>query len=182
MAAVAQWPPGVRYPQLQAILMGSAQDLSQGPMVDAILASLRLRYGLTLQEARGQLEAIKRDPQTPFQEHSGVMEKLAQITYTGVPEAHQLEMVTEKFLSSLGNLGLRRHLLGVPTSTMEAAVHASNKYLQLTATHCERRVPGGHCQVAGEASENEDATLENRVDTIRDSPIETLQKVLADLM
>lgn len=54
-------------------------------------------------------------------------------------------------MASLGNLGLQRRLLGVPTPTLEAPVRAGSEYLQLSTTHTERRVPGGHFQVSGEA-------------------------------
>lgn len=104
-----------------------------------MIVSLRLRYQLTPREAKGQLEVLNKDSQTTLQEHSGLIENLARIAYTGLPETHQLDMAKERFLSSLGNLGLQKHLIGVPTPTLEAAVHTGNEYLQLAATHAGLR-------------------------------------------
>lgn len=115
--------------------IGGTQDLSHEDTVEGILASLQLRYGLTARETRGQIETIRRDPSLPLQEHASKMQKLAGIAYAGLPAAHRLQMTRERPLASLNNLGLQKHLLGVPTPDMEAMVIVGNGYLQLTTTH-----------------------------------------------
>lgn len=183
VAALAPWTPDVLLLQLQAALTGGAHDLGHGPTVEAILASLRLRYGITPREARGKLEALRKDPQTTLQEHSTLVGKLARLAYAGLPEVHQLEMAKERFLSSLGNLGLQKHLLGVPTPTMEAAVRAGNEYLQLTATHPGARTSMGRTyQVADGTSDEEVVSPDDKISSVRDDRMDAMQQLLADLI
>lgn len=56
------------------------------------MAALRLRYGFTPREARGRLEAMKREPQMSLQEAATVFEEMGQIAYAGLLEDHQLEL------------------------------------------------------------------------------------------
>lgn len=135
IAQLAQWPAEVRLFRLRTALQGRAQNLGQGPNEDRIIASLRLRYGLMPTEARGRLEVMRREPQVSLQEHATVIEKMARVAFTGLPEAHELQLTKERFLGSLGTPGLRRHLLGIPTHTIKVALRAGNEYLQLSATH-----------------------------------------------
>lgn len=89
------------------------------------------------------------------------------MAYAVLPADHQLEMAKERFLSSLGNLGLQRHLLGV--ATMKAAARASDEYLQLTVTHAGGRVCGAHTyQVTDETPLKRDVTPEDPVKSVRD--------------
>lgn len=108
-----------------------------------------------------------------------VIEKLA---YAGLPEVHQLEMAKERFLS-LGNLGLQKHLLGVPTPTMEAAVKAGNEYLQLTATHSGARAPMGRTyHVTDETSDEGVVVSDDKVSSVRDDRLDAMQQLLTDLI
>lgn len=92
-----------------------------------MLASLRLRYGITTREARSQLEYLKRDFNTPLQEHAETVERLGWIAHAGLPEQHVVEMIQEKFKASLNNLGLQKHLLGLPMPDLGATVRAGNE-------------------------------------------------------
>lgn len=91
-------------------------------------------------------------------------------------------MAKEKLFSSLGNLGLQRHLIGVPIPTLEAAVRAGNEYPQLTATHSGGKPPGRHTyQVMGESPLVEVIAPVSQVAVGREGSLEALHKILADL-
>ena len=47
------------------------------------------------------------------------------------PQDHQDGMRLDTFCSTLGYMPLQRHLLAVPTHTLEDAVRAGNKFLQI---------------------------------------------------
>lgn len=89
-----------------------------------------------------------------------------------MPDNYRQELTKERFLSSLSNLGLQRHLLGVPTPTIEAAVRAGNKYLQLTATHAGPRALSSRTyQLVDEPSVEEASVPRDQMDSIRmDNP------------
>lgn len=54
-----------------------------------------------------------------LQEHTAEVDRLSGVTYEGIPEGHLAEMAIEHSLSSLGHLGLQRHLLVVDAPTPE---------------------------------------------------------------
>ena len=59
------------------------------------------------------------------------MKRLIAIAYGELPVEYQAGMKLETFCSTLGYVPLQRHLLAVPTHTLEDAVWAGNKFLQI---------------------------------------------------
>lgn len=88
------------------------------------------------------------------------------MVYADLPVEHRLEMTKEKFLSSLGNLGLQRHLLGVATPTIEDVVRAGNEYMRLNAGQTLSHLPGTK------------RGAEDRVEAIREERMDALKKAI----
>lgn len=151
IAELAQWLAELRLLHLQAALIGGSEDLGHAETEDGVLAALRLRYGLTAREATSRLEGIHRDTNTLLQDHANKFQKLGAVAHAGQSTEHRTEIIKEKLLSSLGNLGLQRHLLSIATPTIDEVVRAGNAYLQLTGTQVGPRAPEGCTyQVQGE--------------------------------
>ena len=58
------------------------------------------------------------------------MERLVNIAYGDFPPDHRAGRKLETFCNTLGYIPLQKHLLAVPTHTLENAVRAGNEYLQ----------------------------------------------------
>lgn len=125
------WNHGAALLHLRAKLKESAQDCGQGQTVDAIFTALRSRFGTSVREARTKLSDIRRQPRTTLHEHALEIERLVGLAYPTLPYEHRQEMCMDKFMNTLGNAYLQRHLLAVHTPDLEAAVRAGNEYLQI---------------------------------------------------
>ena len=118
---------------LREVLKDGARACGRGDTVDAIFAALRIKYGLTVREARSRLTK-KKDVRTSLQEHASEIERLANIAYADLPEHHRDSMALDAFSLTLGNLYLQRHLLAVKAETLADAVKAGNEFLQVQAS------------------------------------------------
>ena len=72
---------------LREVLKDGARACGRGDTVDAIFVALRIKYGLTVREARRRLNKRK-DVRTSLQEHASEVERLASIAYADLPEHH----------------------------------------------------------------------------------------------
>ena len=59
------------------------------------------------------------------------VERLTNIAYPDLLDYTRQEMAVDTFCGSLENAYLQRHLLAIPTPTLEAAVRAGNEFLQV---------------------------------------------------
>lgn len=100
-------------------------------MVEGIFIALRERYGLSLREAKARIAGLKKDSKTTLQQHGVEVERLVEIAYADIPRNLRRTMVVATFASTTGNGYLQRHLLAMPTPTLEDAVRAGNEYLQI---------------------------------------------------
>jgi len=125
------WEDAATLLHLREALKEGAQDCGRGATVPAIFATLRARYGLSPRAARTRLSTYRKEHGTSLQEHATDIERLVRLAYGDVPENSLIGIVIETFCSTLGNAYLQRHLLAVPTPTLEAAVRAGNEYLQI---------------------------------------------------
>lgn len=131
VAGLGGWGDEVTLLQLRSVLKGAAYSYGRGADPEAIFEALRTRFGTTAREARRQLSSIRREVGVSLQEHGAEIQRLIGVAYGGMPEEHQLELAMEHFLSSLGHLGLQRHLLAVNAPTLEAAVNSGTEFLQM---------------------------------------------------
>lgn len=111
------------------------------------------------------------------------MQKLSRIAYAELLAEHCLEMTKEKFMASVNNLSLQKHLLGVPTPTMDAVVRAGNEYFQLTAAHAGTWASISRTyQITVGAPRNAAGPPEYQVESIGYIQLATLQKLIKGLM
>ena len=126
-----EWGPGAALLHLRDSLKESAEDCGRAANVQAVYAALRARFGLSPREARARLSNLRKGFHTSLQEHAAEVERLVNIAYGDLPPDHRAGMRLETFCGTLGYLPLQRHLLAVPTHTIEDAVRAGNEYLQM---------------------------------------------------
>ena len=116
---------------LRDSLRESAEDCGRAATVQAVYAALKARFGLSPREARYRLSVLRKDFSTTLQEHAAEVERLVNLAYGDLLPDHRARKRQETFCSTLGYLPLQRHLLAVPTHTLEDAVRVGNKFLQI---------------------------------------------------
>jgi hypothetical protein len=126
-----RWEETATLLHLRETLKEGARDCGRPRTLEGIFVALRARYGFSPREARARLGALKRDQQTTLQEHASEVQRLVGIAYPDLPLPHQVDMIIDTFCSTIGNAYLQRHLLAVPTRTLEEAVQAGNEFLQI---------------------------------------------------
>jgi hypothetical protein len=131
VAAANQWEEVAVLLHLREALKENARDCGRAPTTGGILTALRARYGLSPREARTRLNTLHRDHTTTLQEHAMEVQRLVGVAYADLPLHNRMNMVVDMFCSTLGNAYLQRHLLAVPTPTLEHAVQAGNEFLQI---------------------------------------------------
>ena len=150
VAVANEWSDGAALLHLRETLKEGAQDCGRASQVEDIFAALRARYGLTPREARSRLNGLRRDSKTTTHEHATEIERLVEIAYGSLPGTTRVEMAVDIFCSTIGNPYLQRHLLAVPTPTLQEAVKASNEYLQIRPGS----TAGGAVRPVGDPEEN----------------------------
>lgn len=131
MAAANEWEDAAAYLHLREALKEGAQDCGRPQTLAGIFTALRARYGLSPREARTRLNGLRRDSSTTLQEHASEVQRLVEIAYADLPRHNRESMVIDTFCNTIGNAYLQRHLLAVPTDTLEDAVRAGNEFLQI---------------------------------------------------
>jgi hypothetical protein len=125
------WQTAAALLHLREALKEGARDCGRAQSLMGIFTALRARYGLSPREARAKLNSLRREPATTLQEHASEVQKLVNVAYADLPQCNQADMVVDTFCSTVGNAYLQRHLLAVPTPTLEDAVRAGNEFLQI---------------------------------------------------
>ena len=157
VAEANEWPRAAALLHLRKALREGATDCGRAESVEGIFTALRARYGLTPREARAKIASLKRESKTTLQEHSVEVERLVEIAYAEVPGAIRTTMAVDTFASTIGNGYLQRHLLAVPTPTLEAAVRAGNEYLQIQTGR--PITPRHHTQMVDDGGEDDEETI-----------------------
>ena len=109
---------------MRASLKENAKSCGRAATLNGVIENLRARYGLTPREARARLVTLKRSHKTSLQEHAAEVDKLVGVAYGEVPEPMRTNLAIEAFSNTLGNAYLQRHLLAVPSQTLEEVVRA----------------------------------------------------------
>ena len=131
VAEANEWTAAATLIHLRESLKEDARECGRAGDVEGIMTNLRSSFGMTQREARAQLATVRRDSTTTLQEHARTIERLTHLAYADIPENTRIEMAVDLFSNTLGNAHLQRHLLAVPTATLEAAVRAGNEFLQV---------------------------------------------------
>ena len=180
VAAANQWNQVAALLHLREALQDGAKECGRPATIEAALAALRSRYGLTTREARSKLSHLKKDAHCTLHEHATQVEKLVRGAFGNLPEETQADMMLETFCSSLGNAALQRHLLAVRPETLTEAIQHGNEFLQVKA----ERPHADHNKVRamGESEEEEPdqmATLMKAIQRLAET-VDTLQKQVAN--
>ena len=93
---------------------------------------------------------------------------MVKISYGDLPPEHGARLRLETFCSTLGYLPLQRHLLAVPTYTLENAVKVGNEFLQIR--------PGNVRRIEDEEEEDMNPT-ENGLTTLTKTMQHLVEKV-----
>ena len=101
------------------------------------------------------------------------MKRLINIAYGELPVEYQADMKLETFCSTLGYMPLHRHLLAVPTHTLENAVRAGNKFLRIKPGGEK----GGNTSIRQIGDENEEEVLSHT-----DKTLATLMQTMQQLV
>ena len=160
-----RWEDAAALLHLREALKKNAEGCGRAPSVLAVYAALRARFGLSPREARSRLSTLRKEHRTSLQEHAAEVERLIAIAYGELPVEYQAGMKLETFCSTLGYMPLQRHLLAVPTHTLEDAVRAGNEFLQIK--------PGG---------EKGNTSVRQIGDKEEEEALNTTDKVLAGLV
>lgn len=129
VAQIGNWADNLAVLRMRNALQGKAQPCSQGETLVAIIADLRLRFGMTASEARNKLASHKRPVGMALVEYAGQLKQYARQGYAGLALEEQNQLVADAFRRSTGNDGLHRHLLAIPGHDVDALVRAGNAYL-----------------------------------------------------
>jgi len=95
MVAICRWPNRVTMIQLW---LNPAKPYGIGQDVGDIFEALRARFGLTAQDARVQLQGLRRNPKTNLREHATVEEQLAQVAYGDLPPNSRQSLALDAFI------------------------------------------------------------------------------------
>jgi hypothetical protein len=131
VAEANRWEEAAALLHLREALKEGARDCGRAQSLLGTFTALRARYGLSPREARSKLNSLRREPSTTLQEHASEVQKLVSVAYPDLPRCNQADMIIEIFCSTVGNAYLQRHLLAVPTPTLDDAVRAGNEFLQI---------------------------------------------------
>jgi hypothetical protein len=131
VADANQWEPAATLLHLREALKEGARDCGRAQRLTGIFTALRARFGLSPREARSKLNSLRRETSTTLQEHASEVQRLVDVAYADLPQCHKADMIVDTFCSTVGNAYLQRHLLAVPTHTLEDAVRAGNEFLQV---------------------------------------------------
>jgi hypothetical protein len=134
VAMANQWVEPAALLHLRQALKEGARDCGRAQSTLEVYATLRARYGLTEDEARGRLNTIRRGTRTSLQAHAVEIGRLVEAAYGGMNDRQRAGMALDAFKRSLNNMSVAEHLLARRPGTMEEAVQARNEFLLLRST------------------------------------------------
>lgn len=138
LSVVLRWTAATSVLKLRHALQGKAQPCGQGYCVADIFANLRLRFGMSSNEARSCLATIRRSNNVSLAEHASKIKQLVRVGYATVDPLTQAQLVADSFRRSAGHDGLHRHLLAIASDNVDDLVRAGNAYLQTFSSRGDR--------------------------------------------
>ena len=82
---------------------------------------------------------VRRDNRTSLQEYASHVNKLVNLANSELPEQFCRTMTLRTFKSTLGHVGLERHLLVANVQTLEEVVRVGSEYLQIGSQAASRQ-------------------------------------------
>ena len=112
-------------------LKDDARECGNYATLEEVFEVFRVKYGLTVREARTRLTSLKRDARLSLTDHATEVKRLVEAAYADLPQTHRQEMILDLFCNSLNQACLQRHLLAIRPQSLAEAVRVRNKYLQI---------------------------------------------------
>ena len=131
VATASEWQDGIALLQLRNSLRDKAVDCGRAADLPAVMEALRMRFGTSASEAQALLANVRRDNRTSLQEYASHVNRLVNLANPELPEEFRRTMTLRTFKSTLGHVGLQRHLLVANVQTLEEAVRVGSEYLQI---------------------------------------------------
>ena len=131
VAEASGWAADISLLQLRNSLRDKAVDCGRAGDVASVLEALRMRFGTSASEAQALLANVRRDSRTTLQEYASYVNRLVNLANPDLPEQYRRNMTLRTFKSTLGHVGLQRHLLVANVQTLEDAVQVGSEYLQI---------------------------------------------------
>ena len=139
VAAVCEWPDDIVLLQLRNCLRDKAIDCGRANNVDTVIQALQMRFGTSASEAQALLANVRRDHRTSLQEYASYVSRLVNLANPELPIDYRQTMTLRTFKSTLGHVGLQRHLLVANVQTLEDAVRVGAEYLQVGSQATSRQ-------------------------------------------
>ena len=139
VAEASRWSDDITLLQLRNSLKDKAVDCGRAEDYTTVLEALRMRFGTSASEAQTLLANVRRDPRTSLQEYASYVSRLVNLANPELPEQYRRNMTLRTFKSTLGHVGLQRHLLVANVRTLEEAVQVGSEYLQVGSQATSRQ-------------------------------------------
>ena len=111
VANASEWPQDIALLQLRNSLRDKAVDCGRADNLDAVVEALRMRFGTSASEAQALLANVRRDNRTSLQEYASHISRLVNLANPELPADFRRTLTLRTFKSTLGHVGLQRHLL-----------------------------------------------------------------------
>ena len=131
VATASEWSDEMTLLQLRNSLRDKAVDCGRAVDFPAVVEALRMRFGTSASEAQALLANVRRDHRTPLQEYASHVSRLVNLANPELPADFRRILTLRTFKSTLGHVGLQRHLLVANVQTLEEAVRVGAEYLQI---------------------------------------------------
>ena len=171
VAEVSDLEPKIQVLKLKEALSGKARDCAQPGTLAGVIEALRMRYGLTVRQARAGLDGLYQDARTSLSDHAREVDRLFRGAFPTLPAEDRDSLAIDKFVASVNNYALRNHLLARQPASLDAAVRAGMEFAQVNG-----RRPGEGARIAAATADEND----EQVTAIGDGSAR-LESLLTDL-
>ena len=116
---------------LRGSLKGKARDCGKGDDMETLFLNLRTMFGLTLKQARDNLERIRKKPSQSYHEYGKDISNFVEIGYPNLARDDRDDIALDKYMRNLNDMELRKHLTTMRTTSIQEAVTLSNEFIAL---------------------------------------------------
>ena len=133
------WDAPTALLQLRTCLEQSAADCGRAANVDATIASLRARFGITVRQARDRLANLRRESGQSIHALGMKASRLTALAYHQIVPAERMILAVESFKRALDNKQLNRHLLTLELETVNQVARAAEEFFQVGGSNTNYR-------------------------------------------
>ena len=118
-----EWSEMATLLHIRMHLKDDARECGNYATLEEAFEVFRVKYGLTVREARTRLTSLKRDARLSLTDQATEVKRLVEAAYA--------DLLLDLFCNSLNQACLQRHLLAIRPQSLAEAVKVRNKYLQI---------------------------------------------------